>query len=64
MHKASELLLHEYRSGKIGLLSLETPAMAELEKIEVARIMAEKEAIKEAKLAAERLKRSGKRHND
>ncbi|SUI57592.1 Ribosome biogenesis GTPase A [Shewanella putrefaciens] len=64
MHKASELLLHEYRSGKIGLLSLETPAMAELEKIEVARIMAEKEAQKEAKLAAERLKRSGKRHND
>lgn len=64
MHKASELLLHEYRSGKIGLLSLETPAMAELEKIEVARIMAEKEAEKEAKLATERLKRSGKRHND
>lgn len=64
MHKASELLLHEYRSGKIGLLSLETPAMAELEKIEVARIMAIKEAEKEAKLANEKLKRSGKRHND
>lgn len=64
MHKASELLLHEYRSGKIGLLSLETPAMAELEKIEVARIMVIKEAEKEAKLANEKLKRSGKRHND
>lgn len=64
LHKASELLLHEFRSGRIGQLSLETPAMAEQEKIEVARIMAEKEAAQEAKLAAEKLKRSGKRHND
>ncbi|MCE9687507.1 ribosome biogenesis GTPase YlqF [Shewanella sp. AS16] len=64
LHKASELLLHEYRSGKIGLLSLETPAMAEVEKEEVARIMAEKEAEKQAKLEQEQLKRSGKRHND
>lgn len=63
MHKASELLLHEYRSGKIGLLSLETPAMAEIEKIEVAHVLAIKEAEKEAKLANERLKRSGKRHD-
>lgn len=64
LHKASELLLHEYRSGKIGLLSLETPAMAEIEKAEVERILAEKAAEKAAKLEAEKLKRSGKRHND
>ncbi|OEG75510.1 ribosome biogenesis GTPase YlqF [Shewanella colwelliana] len=64
LHKASELLLHEYRSGKIGLLSLETPEMAEIEKAEVARILTEKEAIKQAKLEAERLKRSGVRHNN
>lgn len=63
LHKASELLLHEFRSGKIGLLSLETPAMAEIEKAEVARILAEKEAIKQQKLEEERLKRSGVRHN-
>jgi ribosome biogenesis GTPase A len=63
LHKASELLLHEFRSGKIGLLSLETPAMAEAEKAEVARILAEKEAIKQQKLEEERLKRSGIRHN-
>lgn len=63
LHKASELLLHEFRSGKIGLLSLETPAMAEKEKAEVARILAEKEAKEEAKREAEKLKRSGKRHN-
>jgi ribosome biogenesis GTPase A len=63
-HKVSELLLHEYRSGQIGLLTLETPAMAEIEKIEVARVLAEKEAIKQQKIEQERLKRSGKRHND
>lgn len=61
-HKVSELLLHEYRSGKIGLLSLETPIMAETEKSEVAQLLAEKEAIKKAKKEAEKLKRSGKRH--
>ncbi|QYJ95329.1 ribosome biogenesis GTPase YlqF [Shewanella spartinae] len=64
LHKASELLLHEFRSGKIGQLSLETPEMAEAEKAEVARILAEKEAEKQAKIEAERLKRSGVRHNN
>ena len=63
-HKVSELLLHEYRSGKIGLLSLETPAMAEVEKEEVARKLAEKELIKQQKIEQEKLKRSGKRYND
>ncbi|ABE55586.1 GTP-binding [Shewanella denitrificans OS217] len=63
-HKVSELLLHEYRSGQIGLLTLETPAMVEIEKVEVARVLAEKEAIKQQKIELERLKRSGKRHND
>ncbi|WP_394132155.1 ribosome biogenesis GTPase YlqF [Shewanella maritima] len=61
-HKVSELLLHEFRSGKIGLLTLETPEMAEVEKKEVARILAEKEAIKQQKLEQEKIKRSGKRH--
>ncbi|GIU10729.1 ribosome biogenesis GTPase A [Shewanella sp. c952] len=62
LHKASELVLHEFRSGKMGLLSLETPAMAEIEKVEVAKIMAEKDAKKKARKENEALKRAGKRH--
>lgn len=62
LHKASELVLHEFRSGKMGLLSLETPAMAEVEKVEVEKIMAEKEAKKKARKENEALKRAGKRH--
>ncbi|WP_299006749.1 ribosome biogenesis GTPase YlqF [uncultured Shewanella sp.] len=63
LHKVSELLLHEFRSGKIGLLSLETPEMAEIEKAEVARIQAEKAEKEALKREQEKLKRSGKRHN-
>lgn len=62
LHKVSELVLHEFRSGKIGQLSLETPEMADIEKAEVAKILAEKEAEKQAKQEAERLKRAGKRY--
>ncbi|ABZ76328.1 GTP-binding protein HSR1-related [Shewanella halifaxensis HAW-EB4] len=61
LHKASEVLLHDFRAGRIGQLSLETPAMAEIEKAEVAKLLAEKEAKEEAKREQERLKRSGKR---
>ncbi len=61
LHKASEVLLHDFRAGRIGQLSLETPAMAEIEKAEVAKMLAEKEAKEEAKREQERLKRSGKR---
>lgn len=62
LHKASELVLHEYRSGKMGLLSLETPEMIEVEKVEVAKIVAEKEAKKQARKDKEALKRAGKRY--
>lgn len=62
LHKVSELVLHEFRSGKMGQLSLETPEMAEIEKAEVAILKAKKEAIQQAKEEAEKLKRSGKRH--
>ncbi|QFU22467.1 ribosome biogenesis GTPase YlqF [Shewanella eurypsychrophilus] len=62
LHKASELVLHEYRSGKMGLLSLETPEMIEIEKVEVAKLVAEKEAKKEARKEKEALKRAGKRY--
>ncbi|WP_076409552.1 ribosome biogenesis GTPase YlqF [Shewanella sp. UCD-KL12] len=62
LHKASELVLHEFRSGKMGLLSLETPEMIEVEKVEVAKLVAEKEAKKQARKEKEALKRAGKRH--
>lgn len=62
LHKVSELVLHEFRSGKIGKLSLETPEMIDIEKVEVAKLVAEKEAKKQAKQEAERLKRAGKRY--
>ncbi|WP_394202038.1 ribosome biogenesis GTPase YlqF [Shewanella waksmanii] len=62
LHKASELVLHEFRSGKMGQLSLETPAMVDVEKVEVAKIIAEKEAKKAARKEKEALKRAGKRH--
>lgn len=63
LHKVSELLLHEFRSGKIGLLSLETPEMADIEKAEVARVQAEKAKKEAEKQEKERLKRSGIRHS-
>jgi len=62
LHKASELVLHEFRSGKMGLLSLETPEMIEVEKVEVAKLVAEKEAKKQARKDKEALKRAGKRY--
>ncbi len=62
LHKASELLLHEFRSGKIGQLSLETPETAAVEKAEVAKMLEEKEAARQRKLEQRRKKHSGKRH--
>ncbi|MEI6860566.1 MAG: ribosome biogenesis GTPase YlqF [Shewanella sp.] len=62
LHKVSELVLHEFRSGKIGQLSLETPEMAEIEKAEVAVIKAEKDAKEEKRKENEKLKLAGKRH--
>ncbi|NRB24624.1 ribosome biogenesis GTPase YlqF [Shewanella sp.] len=62
LHKVSELVLHEFRSGKMGQLSLETPEMAEIEKAEVALVMAEKAVKEEKKKEKERLKQAGKRH--
>ena len=62
LHKASELLLHEFRSGRIGQLSLETPEMAAIEKVEVAKMLEEKEAERQRKLEERKKKHSGKRH--
>lgn len=49
-HKVSELLLHEIRSGKLGLLSFETPSMIEHEKkVTEEKIKIKKEQDKERK---------------
>ena len=49
IHKASEILLHEFRAGTLGKLCLETPAMARVEKIAVAERLAIEAEEKEAK---------------
>ena len=49
MDKVSKILLAELRSGMIGRISLETPAMMEQELIELAIIREEKEAKKKAR---------------
>lgn len=52
LHKASEILLIEYRQGKLGRLTLETPEQAEREKQETAERVAKEEAAKKAKKEA------------
>jgi ribosome biogenesis GTPase A len=45
LHKIASVVLNEFRSGMLGAISLETPAMAEAEQIVVQRILDEKAAI-------------------
>ncbi len=59
LHKASEILIHEYRDATLGLLTLESPSMIEQEKIIVAQDEAERLAKKQAK--ADKKKSRGKR---
>jgi len=59
--KVSALLLNELRSGKLGQISLETPAMAETEKAAVEIMLAEKAALKEQKEKLKKKKRSNRR---
>ena len=54
LNKVGKLLLNDLRSGKIGLISLETPAIAIKEAQQVALILQQKEDEKKAK-KAERL---------
>ncbi len=46
LHKISEVLINELRSGKLGAITLETPAMVEQEKIQMALDAEKKEAEK------------------
>ena len=58
LHKAAEIVLHKFRSAKIGLLSLETPAMLAAEEI----IIAQKRMAKQAEIEEKkRLAQKGKR---
>ncbi len=57
MEKAGKLLLTELRSGKLGGLTLETPAMMQQETEETRLRQAEKAALKEARRAQRRARR-------
>ena len=46
LHKICEVLINELRSGKLGRITLETPAMVEQEEILMAELMAKKAADK------------------
>ncbi|PCC98002.1 ribosome biogenesis GTPase YlqF [Halopseudomonas pelagia] len=61
LHKICEVLINELRSGKLGLISLETPALVEQEKIAIAEAKLKKESEN-----AERKKRfkEGSRNSD
>lgn len=62
--RTATLLINEYRSGKLGQITLETPAMAEKEHVRVAQIRAskaqEKEERKKARKAAYKAKANKK----
>lgn len=58
LHKAAEIVLHEFRSAKIGLLSLENPTMISAEEIIMEEIRIKKlEEIEEKKRLAQKGKR-------
>ncbi|MAZ88736.1 MAG: ribosome biogenesis GTPase YlqF [Cellvibrionaceae bacterium] len=44
LHKICEVLINEFRSGTLGAITLETPAMIDVEKQEIAEAAAKKEA--------------------
>ena len=56
-YRMSEILVNELRSGTLGRISLETPAMREEEEVMVAGLLAAAEEKKEAKLEEKRLRR-------
>lgn len=56
LHKASEILLNELRSGMLGQLTYETPEMVQAEEVKMEALRAQKEAEK-AEQAAKRKKR-------
>ena len=57
IYKVSTILLNELRSGALGPLSIETPEMAAIEKVEVAKLMAIQAENKVEKKKARKRKR-------
>ncbi len=49
LNKASAIFIHDYRSGTLGNITLETPKMIELEIAKTEKILAEKAALKAAR---------------
>ncbi|MDO5770313.1 MAG: ribosome biogenesis GTPase YlqF [Psychrobacter sp.] len=62
-YRMSEILVNELRSGTLGRITLETPAMRESEEVMVAELRAAAEVKKEAKLEEKRLRRLRARKN-
>ena len=62
-YRMGEILVNELRSGVLGQITLETPAMREKEEIMVEGLRAEAAAKKEAKLEEKRLRRLRARKN-
>ena len=56
IYKVSTILLNELRSGALGAISIETPAMAAVEKVEAAEII-EQQRLKKIEVKAARRKR-------
>ncbi|ASK79797.1 ribosome biogenesis GTPase YlqF [Paraphotobacterium marinum] len=56
LHKASEILIHDFRNGKLGQISLETPEMIESELIETQKLI-EKQKDEKIKKKEQRRKR-------
>ena len=54
IYKVSTILLNELRAGALGPISVETPKMAEVEKVEVVKLMAKQAEEKIAKKEARR----------
>ncbi|MET1256437.1 ribosome biogenesis GTPase YlqF [Aliikangiella maris] len=57
MDKVCKILIHEYRAGNIGKITLESPAMIEKELIEVAEMLKQKAEKKAARKAGFKKKR-------
>jgi hypothetical protein len=57
LNKTSAIFIHDYRSGTFGNITLETPAMIEIEVAKTERIIAEKAALKAARKKSWKKKR-------
>ncbi len=49
LNKTSAIFIHDYRSGTLGSITLETPAMIEVEVAKTEKLIAEKAALKSAR---------------